>query len=327
MTPGEIQAAFAGLEYQQDQRRPPDERRRGQFRAGWRDAASLGRDYAKNVLKQLTWRNLGYRLGQFFGDQVLEQIDEVFDVLAGRYETNPARDPAATPAPSQEQYANAFRKLANVSDSQIQILRLHYHAPDRTITASQLAAAIGGRHYAAANSQYGRLGRLIGERLEYNPMKERLGTLVTFDKRHGEWHWIMRPEVAHALEMLGWVEGDHLLLPEEIAATTTFVEGAVRRVSVNAYERRPEARRQCIQRHGTTCCICDFRFGAVYGEVAEGYIHIHHLRPLSEIGGEYVVDPVEDLRPVCPNCHAVLHRRIPAYSIEDVKAFLTSRRP
>ena len=42
------------------------------------------------------------------------------------------------------------------------------------------------------------------------------------------------------------------------------------------------------------------------GREAEGYIHVHHLRGLSDVGGEYVVDPVNDLRPVCPNCHAVL---------------------
>lgn len=111
-------------------------------------------------------------------------------------------------------------------------------------------------------------------------------------------------------------------LPEEIADPSLYVEGASRQVSVNAYERNPEARRQCIGAHGITCCICGFTFGAVYGKVAEGYIQVHHLRPLSEIGAEYVVDPVKDLRPVCPNCHAVLHRRIPAYSIEEVKAFL-----
>jgi putative restriction endonuclease len=169
------------------------------------------------------------------------------------------------------------------------------------------------------------LGRLVGEQLDYNPMQERLGTLVTFDKRQGEWHWLMRPEVAQALELLGWVEGANLLLPKEIAATTGLVEGAVCRVSVNAYERSPEARRRCIEHHGTNCCICQFNFGAEYGEVAEGYIHVHHFRPLSEVGGEYVVDPVEDLRPVCPNCHAFLHWRIPAYSIEEVRSFLQRR--
>ena len=157
-------------------------------------------------------------------------------------------------------------------------------------------------------------------------MKERLGTLVTFENRHGEWHWIMRPQVAEALELLGWVEGTAVLLPEEIAAATTpLLEGAVCRVTVNAYERNAQAHRRCIEAHGANCEVCGFSFGEAYGEVAEGYIHIHHLRPLSEIGGEYTIDPVEDLKPVCPNCHAVLHRRIPAYSIEEVRVLLGGR--
>jgi 5-methylcytosine-specific restriction protein A len=62
-------------------------------------------------------------------------------------------------------------------------------------------------------------------------------------------------------------------------------------------------------------------FEQCYGEVAKGFIHVHHLRPLSEIGEEYEVDPIADLRPVCPNCHAVLHLRVPAYSIEEVMNF------
>lgn len=225
-------------------------------------------------------------------------------------------------APAPEQYVAAFRAVRNVTDTHIQMLRIHYHAPQRTVTAKELAQAVGYTNYSVANAQYGRLARLVGEQLDYNPEPERLGTLVRFEKRQGEWHWFMRPEVAHALEVLGWVEGANLLLPEEIAATTALVEGAVCRVSVNAYERNPEARRLCIQRHGTRCSVCGFSFGAMYGEVAEGYIHVHHLRPLSEIGAEYAIDPVADLRPVCPNCHAVLHHRIPAYSIEEVRSFL-----
>lgn len=110
-------------------------------------------------------------------------------------------------------------------------------------------------------------------------------------------------------------------MPEEVNVELS-VEGAVRSVLVNAYERDPVARRACIRAHGTSCCVCGFNFGTIYGPVIEGYIHVHHIRSLSEIGGEYVVDPVEDLRPVCPNCHAVLHRRIPPYSIEEVKALL-----
>lgn len=327
MTPEKIQEAFVQLVYQRDKRRPPDERRRGQFRAGWEDATKRGEVYSEGTLERLTWRNLGYRLGQSFGDHLPKEIDGAFDILAELFEKQRSQNATSQQAPSPEQYASALRKLGNATDTQIQMLRLHYNAPERRLTATQMAHAVGYSHYSVANSQYGRLGRLVGVQLEYNPIKERLGTLVTFEKRQGEWHWIMRPEVAEALERLGWVEGTGILLPEEIAAATTpLVEGAVCRVIVNAYERNPEARRQCIEAHGRNCAICGFSFGEAYGEVAEGYIHVHHVRPLSEIRSEYTVDPVEDLRPVCPNCHAVLHRRIPAFSLEEVKAFLRGRR-
>jgi 5-methylcytosine-specific restriction protein A len=112
------------------------------------------------------------------------------------------------------------------------------------------------------------------------------------------------------------------LLPEEVAEPSGYIEGACRRISVNAYERDAKARRRCVEHHGTTCCICRFSFGDRYGAEAEGYIHVHHLRPLSEVGSEYVVDPVEDLRPVCPNCHAVLHLGGCCRTIEEVRQLL-----
>ena len=101
-----------------------------------------------------------------------------------------------------------------------------------------------------------------------------------------------------------------------------LVEGAKYRITVNAYKRDPRARPLCIDEYGPMCIICGFSFGAVYGSVGEGFIHVHHVRPLSEISGEYEVDPVADFRPVCPNCHAVLHRRTPGFSIEEVRAIL-----
>lgn len=110
-------------------------------------------------------------------------------------------------------------------------------------------------------------------------------------------------------------------LPEEISAVG-LTEGAVRTVTVNAYERNPEARRQCIVVHGTDCCICGFSFGTAYGPVAKEYIHVHHIRPLSEIRGKYNIDAVNDLRPVCPNCHAVLHLGGKCRSIEEVRQLL-----
>jgi len=37
-------------------------------------------------------------------------------------------------------------------------------------------------------------------------------------------------------------------------------------------------------------------------------------------------DPIRDLRPVCPNCHVVIHRREPPYSIDEVRQLLTQQR-
>jgi len=87
----------------------------------------------------------------------------------------------------------------------------------------------------------------------------------------------------------------------------TLPEGAVRRVMVNAYERNAKARQICLKHHGTACCICGFDFERRYGEMGRGIIQVHHLKPLSKIRGRYEVDPIEDLRPVCPNCHTMLH--------------------
>jgi len=56
--------------------------------------------------------------------------------------------------------------------------------------------------------------------------------------------------------------------------------------------------------------------------MGEGYTHVHHLTLLSQIAQEHEVDPVKDLRPVCPNCHAMLHTRTPPLSIEELMSAL-----
>lgn len=114
-------------------------------------------------------------------------------------------------------------------------------------------------------------------------------------------------------------------LPGEEAGAPRYREGAMKQVTVNAYERNPKARSECIRHYGPGCSACGFDFGETYGDVAETFIHVHHVRPLSEISDEYEVDPVADLRPVCPNCHAVIHLRAPAFTVEEVQQLLASR--
>lgn len=86
-----------------------------------------------------------------------------------------------------------------------------------------------------------------------------------------------------------------------------IAEGAKSRIVVNRYERSTEARRKCIEANGCKCAVCRFDFGKVYGTIGEGFIHVHHIKPIAEIGKSYVVNPATDLVPVCPNCHAMLH--------------------
>jgi len=111
--------------------------------------------------------------------------------------------------------------------------------------------------------------------------------------------------------------------PDEIDEKSDLPEGAKLQATVNRYERNPEARKQCINHYGAKCCICGFSFGDTYGSDKD-FIHVHHVKPLSEIGTRYTVDPIEDLHPVCPNCHAVIHIRQgePAFKIKEVEAFL-----
>jgi hypothetical protein len=118
--------------------------------------------------------------------------------------------------------------------------------------------------------------------------------------------------------------GQILQLPEEISSAVPLTEGAVTQIRINAYERNPAARKRCIEHHKPICAICRFDFGAVYGLAAAGFIHVHHLVPLSEIGTMYEVDPIRDLLPVCPNCHAVIHLGGGCRSIDAVKAMLAS---
>jgi hypothetical protein len=111
-------------------------------------------------------------------------------------------------------------------------------------------------------------------------------------------------------------------IPEETPTRSTHVEGNVQKALVNRYERAPLARQECAQHYGTTCTLCGFDFVAKYGKIMEGFIHVHHLMPLSDVGKDYKVDAIRDLRPVCPNCHAVLHHRDPPYSLDEVREFL-----
>lgn len=192
-------------------------------------------------------------------------------------------------------------------------------------------------HYDRVRANAGDLAGYVDIRFDIlrNPQRDDIlphGRL-TQDPMLSEMDWSpqasgtnIREAVVGPLER-AWAEitGDEesLPLPEEIDGPALLIEGARQRIWVNRYERDPEARRQCIAHYGARCVVCDFDFGATYGTVGVGFIHVHHLLPLSKIGTAYKVNPVADLRPVCPNCHGIIHRRSPPYELEEIRSFLT----
>ncbi len=115
---------------------------------------------------------------------------------------------------------------------------------------------------------------------------------------------------------------ENCIFPDDVIGAVSLREGSVRKVCVNAYERNPVARKVCVDHFGPSCVVCGFNFRHVYGDFADGFIHVHHLRPISRIAADYEVDPIEDLRPICPNCHAVIHFRDPPYTIEEIKEMM-----
>jgi len=102
-------------------------------------------------------------------------------------------------------------------------------------------------------------------------------------------------------------------------------EGSVSTVTVNKYERSGSARRKCLEHWGFRCAVCERTMEEMYGPEGARRIHVHHLVPISQVGQEYKVDPINDLRPVCPNCHAAIHFGNQHRTIEEVREMTMGR--
>jgi hypothetical protein len=122
------------------------------------------------------------------------------------------------------------------------------------------------------------------------------------------------------------VPGEVISCPDEVGTSAGLTEGAVQGVLVNRYERNPEARQECLSHHGYVCQCCLVDMESVYGELGCHYIHVHHKVPLADIGEDYQVDPINDLVPVCPNCHAMLHRPATVLAVEELRIIIQNIR-
>lgn len=215
----------------------------------------------------------------------------------------------------------------------LSIFQALYAFDGHQAAASQIGLFLGyqGKSpHAPVNFEIGRFAKRIAKYYDIDFTERSSRQYKYWDLFFNGWYedrlfiWQLRPEIVHAIEDCK-LTGEQPY-PEELPLEkgVALTEGTKKTVFVNAYERNPVAREKCIAHYGVKCSVCEFDFGKAYGDCAKGYIHVHHLKPLASIGEEYAIDPIKDLRPVCANCHSVIHIRPgqPPYTIEEVKRML-----
>jgi 5-methylcytosine-specific restriction protein A len=106
-------------------------------------------------------------------------------------------------------------------------------------------------------------------------------------------------------------------------AGTGGKEGKVKQYYSKKYERDRNNRIEALKIHGTVCQCCNFNFEKVYGDIGIGFIEIHHKKPLFSLNEEVKISPKDDLVPVCPNCHRIIHRkRDTVLTVEEVRELI-----
>lgn len=174
-------------------------------------------------------------------------------------------------------------------------------------------------HFVKGNGKHGSkttyaINKILGCQCEYDANLER--EYLMFCKKHD-----IIPRKMTSMQRKFWVLDNE----KNAEYINEYYEGAVQQVLVNKYERNPVARRKCIQKYGCICNICHFDFEKQYGAVGKDFIHVHHIKPISTNRGKsYQVDYECDLIPVCPNCHAMLHRG--NLSVEELRHLIGNKR-
>lgn len=223
-----------------------------------------------------------------------------------------------------------FLQQACLNEKETLLLMYLFEAGKNGLTATQLASFFNYDNFQPANSLIGRLGHKICDfQQAYNPFindKNKHWWLFVADGEDSEqgFTWYLKEPLAEAMIAEGMVQRyqteQKTLYPEVV--NEDLFEGAKRTITVNSYERNPQARKQCLTHYGHQCSVCGFDFEKVYGDIGKAFIHVHHLKEIASIGESYQINPVTDLRPVCPNCHAMLHRKNPAYTIEELQQLI-----
>jgi len=233
--------------------------------------------------------------------------------------------------PSTEDYIRAFSGLPEWASK---LLKIQFSAVGQGISTAQMSNLAEFKHDSVANLRYGEACKLVSKALGVLPAcwsedTSNWWSIVSEGcEELREFLWVMRLNAVAACKQLGWETSDVGLYygPAEGGTEKEYFEGRTILVPVTIHERDKAARLECIKYFGSwKCQICDLDFFALYGEIGKEFIHVHHLTPVCEREGRYKIDPQTELLPVCPNCHAMLHRRTPSYAPDELRKFIKIR--
>lgn len=104
-------------------------------------------------------------------------------------------------------------------------------------------------------------------------------------------------------------------------------EGIFTKSEKSTYIRSSKLRNKAIEKFTINgkivCTVCEFDFELRYGSHGEGYIEIHHIKPIYCFNDtEYIKtiqDALQNVVPLCSNCHRMVHRKKKPLSIDELK--------
>jgi len=213
----------------------------------------------------------------------------------------------------------------------IKVFQTLYSFENYKASSSQVGRILGyeGKNTASPlNLEIGRYAKRIAKDYDINFTERESRKYKFWDLFFNGWDedkkfvWQLKENLIEALEETKLTGEEQFA--EEIPKKNikTLHEGIKKIVTVNTFERNTKARNECIKHWGTVCSVCDFNFKETFGKIGKGFIHVHHLTPIHTIGSSYEIDPINDLRPVCPNCHAMLHKKNPPYLIKELRQII-----
>lgn len=135
-------------------------------------------------------------------------------------------------------------------------------------------------------------------------------------------------EVARALDGNHGDRGALLIYSEDGAVSEGEVSTVQRKARQRSQRLREAAVRYYAREDGRiVCAACGFDFQEFYGDLGEGYIQIHHERPLFQYEEEgietYLPAALRHVKPLCANCHCMIHRRRGApLPVEELRALI-----